>query len=41
MQWCTFRITPYFYDFLGSFFQFNFAEKSKYGAKEILQYNTW
>ena len=28
MQWCTFRITPYFYDFSGSFFHFNFAEKS-------------
>ena len=35
MQWCTFRITPYFYDFSGSFFQFNFAEKSNTVQKKF------
>ena len=35
MQWCTFHITPYFFDFLGSFFQFNFAEKSNTVQKKF------
>ena len=35
MQWCTFRITPYFYDFSGSFFHFNFAEKSNTVQKKF------
>ena len=35
MQWCTFRITPYFCDFLGSFFHLNFAEKSNTVQKKF------
>ena len=35
MQWCTFRITPYFCDFSGSFFHFNFAEKSNTVQKKF------
>jgi len=35
MQWCTFRITPYFYDFSGSFFHLNFAEKSNTVQKKF------
>lgn len=35
MQWCTFRITPYFCDFLGPFFHLNFAEKSNTVQKKF------
>jgi ATP-dependent Clp protease, proteolytic subunit ClpP len=35
LQWCTFRITPYFYDFSDSFFHFNFAEKSNTVQKKF------
>ena len=35
MQWCTFRITPYFFDFSGSFFHLNFAEKSNTVQKKF------